>query len=61
MFRLNLESSQSEASSLIKRLKDSEKKVETSSVEDIKLQYLTSIQVRSFVIFINDSERSKKL
>ncbi|XP_067097783.1 inverted formin-2-like isoform X1 [Osmerus mordax] len=41
---VNLESSQSEASSLIKRLKDSEKKVETSSVEDIKLQYLTSIQ-----------------
>ncbi|CAB1340168.1 unnamed protein product [Coregonus sp. 'balchen'] len=41
---VNLESIQSEASSLIKRLKDSEKKVASSSVEAIKEQYLTAIQ-----------------
>uniref|UniRef100_A0A673WW10 Inverted formin 2 n=1 Tax=Salmo trutta TaxID=8032 RepID=A0A673WW10_SALTR len=42
--RVNLESIQSEASLLIKRLKDSEKKVASSSVEAIKEQYLTAIQ-----------------
>ncbi|XP_041721332.2 inverted formin-2 isoform X2 [Coregonus clupeaformis] len=41
---VNLESIQTEASSLIKRLKDSEKKVASSSVEDIKEQYLTAMQ-----------------
>uniref|UniRef100_A0A4W5QVQ9 Inverted formin 2 n=1 Tax=Hucho hucho TaxID=62062 RepID=A0A4W5QVQ9_9TELE len=40
---VNLESIQTEVSSLIKRLKDSEKKVASSSVEDIKEQYLTAI------------------
>ena len=42
---VNLESLQSEASLLIKRLKDSEKKVASSSVAAIKEQYLTAIQV----------------
>uniref|UniRef100_A0A8K9X9K2 Inverted formin-2 n=1 Tax=Oncorhynchus mykiss TaxID=8022 RepID=A0A8K9X9K2_ONCMY len=42
--RVNLESLQSEASLLIKRLKDSEKKVASSSVAAIKEQYLTAIQ-----------------
>ncbi|XP_029487356.1 inverted formin-2-like isoform X2 [Oncorhynchus nerka] len=41
---VNLESIQTEVSSLIKRLKDSEKKVASSSVEDIKEQYLTAMQ-----------------
>uniref|UniRef100_A0A8C7QBN4 Inverted formin-2-like n=1 Tax=Oncorhynchus mykiss TaxID=8022 RepID=A0A8C7QBN4_ONCMY len=41
---VNLESLQSEASLLIKRLKDSEKKVASSSVAAIKEQYLTAIQ-----------------
>ncbi|XP_064781179.1 inverted formin-2-like isoform X1 [Oncorhynchus masou masou] len=41
---VNLESIQTEVSSLIKRLKDSERKVASSSVEDIKEQYLTAMQ-----------------
>ncbi|XP_028970292.1 inverted formin-2 isoform X3 [Esox lucius] len=41
---VNLESIQSETNLLIKRLKDSETKVSSSSVEDIKEQYLTTIQ-----------------
>uniref|UniRef100_A0A8C8ISK5 Inverted formin-2 n=1 Tax=Oncorhynchus tshawytscha TaxID=74940 RepID=A0A8C8ISK5_ONCTS len=42
--RVNLETLQSEASLLIKRLKESEKKVASSSVAAIKEQYLTAIQ-----------------
>nr|XP_029532464.1 inverted formin-2-like isoform X5 [Oncorhynchus nerka] len=42
--RVNLETLQSEASLLIKRLKESEKKVASSSVAAIKEQYLTVIQ-----------------
>ncbi|XP_071371004.1 inverted formin-2-like, partial [Centroberyx affinis] len=41
---VNLESIQSEANSLIKRLKNSEKKVAASSAEDLKEQYLSAIQ-----------------
>ncbi|KAM4633450.1 inverted formin-2-like isoform 2-T2 [Polymixia lowei] len=41
---VNLESIQAEAKSLIKRLKNSEKKVSISSSEDLKEQYLSGIQ-----------------
>ncbi|KAL0967544.1 hypothetical protein UPYG_G00253590 [Umbra pygmaea] len=41
---VNLESIQSETNMIIKRLKDSEDKVASSTVEDIKEQYVTAIQ-----------------
>lgn len=41
---MNLESIQSESDSLIKQLKNSERKVSSSS-EDLKEQYLSAIQV----------------
>ena len=44
--RVSLDSVQSEANTLIKGLKDSEKKVSSSSIEDIKGQYLNDIKVR---------------
>lgn len=58
-FRINLDCIQSEANALSKRLRDAEKKV-SSSVQDVKDQFLTVIQVSGilctdFLLFVFES------
>ena len=44
-FRVNLESVQSQAATLIRFLENTQKKVEASSAEDLKENYLSAIKV----------------
>jgi len=50
-FSVNLESIQAETNNLLKRLKDAEKKV-SSSVEEVKEQFLRVIEVETLKLFI---------